>query len=170
MANEITEIGQIVTYGGQQLTLTGSVLASQLTSLLTREGSGGARGWRIFDPAKAEFLSSKKILNPGDIVLVNAKTVPMNFTVQSSGGGGGSDIIILSGPAADITEFEELFTATSAAAPAIFFSSGAGSVQYSVNNGSSWAALPASIPANTPFRLRVQHSAAFSASITLTYA
>ena len=81
MANEITEIGQFVVYGGPPLTLAGSDLASKLTSLLAREGTGSARGWKLFDPLKADFLNTKKEVKSGDILLVNAKVLPMNFPV-----------------------------------------------------------------------------------------
>jgi len=53
-----------------------------VVSILTREGSGTTRGWKIFDPTKADFLNTKKILYPGDDVLVNAKVLPMDFPVQ----------------------------------------------------------------------------------------
>ena len=83
MANEITEIGQIVTYGGPQLTLLGSSLAAQVNAILIRQGSGAARAWKLFDPTKADFLNTYKVLSPGDVVLVNAKAVPMDFPVQA---------------------------------------------------------------------------------------
>ncbi|WP_022821892.1 hypothetical protein [Hymenobacter norwichensis] len=171
MANEITEFGQIVTYGGSQLTLAGSDLASKINSLLVREGSGSGRGWRLFDSAQASFLNTKTVLNPGDVVLVNAKSVPIDFPVQTTSGGGGSDTIVLNGPSGETTtEFEETYTATSTATPTSAFSSGAGTIELYING--SWGALPASIPSGTPFGVRVQHpnSAPFSAILTLTYA
>jgi len=82
MANEITEIGQIVTYGGPTIDLAGSSIASAIVSLQAREGSGSARGWRLFDPTKQPFLNSKKQLVDGDVVLVVAKQLPMDFPVK----------------------------------------------------------------------------------------
>jgi hypothetical protein len=93
MPNEITLPGQIVQYGGPTLTLAGSVIGNAVASILTREGTGSGRGWKLFDPTKASFLNTKTVLNDGDYVIVNAKTLPMSFPVKVASNAGDTLVI-----------------------------------------------------------------------------
>lgn len=172
MANEITEIGQFATYAGPQLTLAGSDLASKLTSLLAREGSGTARGWKLFDPTKSDFLNTKKILYPGDVVLVNAKSLPMDFPVPVAGSGGGSGgsiswPLFTEGSSGPYTELDGLVDVSQAYTPSFSFSTGGGNLQMQLNASGNWVA-PSLITLGNTAQFRIQHSTPFSGTLTLT--
>jgi hypothetical protein len=79
---------------------------------------------------------------------------------------------VLVGPAGEtVTEFQEEYAFDQTCTPSVVFSQGAGTVEMSFDYGANWSAMPASIDANNSFRVRVQHpnSAAFTATLTLTY-
>lgn len=168
MANEITQPGQILTYGGASLTLFNSVLASKITSLLVREGNGSARAWKLFDSSKADFLNTKKILNHGDIVLVNAKSLPMDFDVLAPSTSGPISTAPYSeagnGP---ITEFDGQFLDTDPRTPSFAFSSGVGTLQMQVNGSGSWVA-PALVASGNTMQFRILHNAPFTGVLTLS--
>lgn len=170
MANEITEPGQIVTYGGPQLTLAGSTLASKVTSILTREGSGSNRAWKIFDPTKSNFLNTKQILYPGDIVLVNAKTLPMDFTLpatNSNGGGTPLSYPITETASGPNYEIDVQVDASNNYLPSFAFTSGTGTLQMQLNGSGSWVAAAVVTTGNTA-QFRIVNTAPFSGTFTLT--
>lgn len=85
MANEITQSGQLIQYGGPTLTLAGSKVGQDARSILARVGTGTSRGWKLFDSTQAAFLNTLTTISDGDFVLVNAKQLPMDFPVKVGG-------------------------------------------------------------------------------------
>ncbi|AMJ65032.1 hypothetical protein [Hymenobacter sp. PAMC 26628] len=169
MANEITEIGQLVPYRGPVLTLLGSDLGNNLKSLLVREGSGAARGWKLFDPTKADYLNTKKVLNPGDVVLVNAKALPMDFPVQTAGAGGGA---ISWPPFGDTgngptTEIAGEVNSSQAYLPSFAFTAGTGTLEMQLDGSGTW--VPAAVVGvNITAQFRIVNAAPFTGILTLT--
>ncbi|GGG60625.1 hypothetical protein [Hymenobacter glacieicola] len=143
--------------------------------------SANGQGHISFVPPGSQF-SAVQTLEPDQLYELRVKTA---FTLAEAmlqaapAGAGGEtpaaptpDTILLAGPAGEtVTEFEEVFRISEAATTAVTFTSGAGTVELSLDEGQSWGPLPASLPANSAFALRVQYpnSAAFAASLTLTY-
>jgi hypothetical protein len=134
MANEITEFGMSLVYGGPQITLAGSDLGNKIDTLLLREGSGSARAYKQFRSGRADYLNTKKVLNPGDNVTVYAKTLPMDFPVQTAGASS-SDTGVFVAPAGQAqTLFGSLITSRFQFGAPVF-TVGAGSVAIQLNGG-----------------------------------
>jgi hypothetical protein len=133
MANEITEFGQIVTYGGAQLTLLGSPLGTLVNSILIRQGTGNLRAWKLFDPAKADFHNTYKIINLGDVVLVNAKALPMDFTILA--GTVSTDTGVFVTPNSSPTSYPTILTSRFTFGTPVFIAPGTGTVQAQLDGG-----------------------------------
>lgn len=169
MAQEITEQGQQVIYGGPQVTLINSTLGNAISALLTREGSGSARAWKQFISGRADFLNTKKILYPGDSVIVYPKTLPMDFPIPV---GGGNSAPISWPPFSDTgsgpsTEIDGLIDASQSYTPTFAFSSGAGTLQMQLNGNGLWVAAGTVAAGNTA-QFRILNTAPFTGVLTLT--
>jgi hypothetical protein len=125
-----------------------------------------------YDPSKS--VNALTTINTGDILTLDSLTT--GYTIDNGAPANttsGTKILPpLVGPAGEtITEFEEMVAFDQTVTPSVAWASGAGTVEYSIDEGAHWAELGPPIEAGNFFYLRVQHpnNASFSATVTLTY-
>lgn len=150
-----------------------SSMAWKANIRVLRAINSAGTGQISYDPSKN--INSLSTLAPGDILELDSLTT--GYTIDNgapANTSSGTKILpAFAGPAGEtVTEFEEEYFFDQTATPSVVFGSGAGTVELSFDNGATWAAAGPAIDANNGFRVRVQHpnNAAFSATLTLTYA
>jgi hypothetical protein len=125
-----------------------------------------------YDPSKS--VNALTTINTGDILTLDSLTT--GYTIDNGAPANTSSgtrlLPTFSGPAGEtVTEFAEEYAFDQTSTPSVAFSQGAGTIELSFDYGATWAAAGPVIDANNSFRVRVQHpnSAAFTATLTLTY-
>jgi hypothetical protein len=175
MANITKKLTQLLYLGANPLLLTSLPTEIKQQIRLIRQVNGAGTGYVSFNPGSGvNSLTQVVGRSPQAHVIVEALSSDPDFVLNDfsaiASGIATEDTILLAGPdGVVVSEYEEAFTASSPVNLTAIFTSGGGVIEYSVNEGETWGTLPTIIPPGVSFILRVQHTNAFSATVTLTY-